>query len=240
MSEYKIRLDCEQAIQRMERLKNSVEDVDDALDRIGGTDSISRISSDFEHGVITFDKATASLKKFESAMDKIESSSGKVSKSFDGIETFGSKIEGTFNSIKDAFSTFTIGSLLEEGIENLAYGITETITGLDQAMTELRRVAPEGLNFSGESYKQIANDAREVAVSVGQSVEDVITGMSTALQAGATSMAQATEIARTSALYKMYLIWAQKHHRLFHLWLTNIIVWIEKIEFKVRHKIIII
>ena len=200
LSEYKIRLDCDQAIQKMERLRNEIENVDSALDSIGGTDAISKISSDFEHGVITFDKATASIKKFENALDKIETSSKTVSKSFDGIDKAGSKIEGVFSSIKDAFSTFTLGALIEEGIENLAYSITETITGLDAAMTELRRVAPEGLDFSGEGYKQIANDAREVAISVGQSVEDVITGMSTALQAGATSMAQATEIARTSAL----------------------------------------
>ena len=196
----RIELDCNQAIQKMEQLKNSIKDVDEVLERIGGADAINRIVSDFENGVITFDKATASIKKFDDTLDKIGDGSIKLSKSFDGIDEAGSKIEGVFSSIKDAFSTFTLGALIEEGIENLAYSITETITGLDAAMTELRRVAPEGLNFSGENYKQIANDAREVALSVGQSVEDVITGMSTALQAGATSMAQATEIARTSAL----------------------------------------
>ena len=195
----RIELDCNQAIQKMEQLKNSVEDVDEALERIGGADAINRIVSDFENGVITFDKATASIKKFDDALDKIGNGSSKISKSFDGIEKSGSKIEGIFNSISDAFSTFTLGELLEEGIENLAYGITETITGLDQAMTELRRVSDD-IDFGGDGYKQVANDAREVAISVGQSVEDVITGMATAYQAGATNIQQATEIAKTSAI----------------------------------------
>lgn len=201
LSKQKIELDCNQAIQRINELKNEFDGVDEVLDRLGGVDAINRIVSDFENGIITFDKATASIKKFDDALDSIGNNSGKISKSFDSLEKSGSRIENAFNTIGDAFSTFTLGELLEEGIENLAYGITETITGLDQAMTELRRVSDGmDLDFSGEGYKQIGNEAREVAISVGQSVEDVITGMSTALQAGATNMAQATEIARTSAL----------------------------------------
>ena len=201
LSKQKIELDCNQVIQRINDLKNEFDGVDEVLDRLGGADAINRIVSDFENGIITFDKATASIKKFDDALDSIGNNSGKISKSFDGLEKSGSRIENAFNTIGDAFSTFTLGELLEEGIENLAYGVVETITGLDQAMTELRRVS-DGMNldFSGEGYKQIGNEAREVAISVGQSVEDVITGMSTALQAGATSMTQATEIAKTSAL----------------------------------------
>ena len=201
LSKQKIELDCNQVIQRINDLKNEFDGVDEVLDRLGGADAINRIVSDFENGIITFDKATASIKKFDDALDSIGNNSGKISKSFDGLEKSGSRIENAFNTIGDAFSTFTLGELLEEGIENLAYGVVETITGLDQAMTELRRVSDGmDLDFSGEGYKQIGNEAREVAISVGQSVEDVITGMSTALQAGATSMAQATEIAKTSAL----------------------------------------
>ena len=199
LSKQRIELDCNQAIQKMEQLRNSVEDVDEALERIGGADAINRIVSDFENGVITFDKATASIKKFDDALDKIGDGSTKLSKSFDGVEKSGSKIEGIFGTISNAFSTFTLGELLEEGIENLAYGITETIAGLDQAMTELKRVSDD-IDFGGDGYKQVANDAREVAISVGQSVEDVITGMATAYQAGANNIRQATEIARTSAI----------------------------------------
>ena len=199
LQKQRIELDCNQAIQKMEQLRNSVEDVDEALERIGGADAINKIVSDFENGITTFDKATASIKKFDDTLDKIESSSSKASKSFDGIEKSGSKIEGVFGTIKNAFSTFTLGELLEEGIENLAYGITETITGLDQAMTELKRVSDD-IDFGGDGYKQVVNDAREVAISIGQSVEDVITGMATAYQAGATNIQQATEIARTSAI----------------------------------------
>lgn len=201
LSKQKIELDCNQAIQRINELKNEFDGVDEVLDRLGGADAINRIVQDFQNGITTFDKATASIKKFDDALDSIGNNTGKISKSFDSLEKSGSRIENAFNTIGDAFSTFTLGELLEEGIENLAYGITETITGLDQAMTELRRVSDGmDLEFSGEGYKQIGNEAREVAISVGQSVEDVITGMSTALQAGATNMAQATEIARTSAL----------------------------------------
>ena len=131
---------------------------------------------------MSVEKATSALKKYNDTLDKVENNSKQIDKSFDAFESAGSKIEGVFNNIKDGFQRFTFGELLEEGIESAIYGIKETILGLDQAMTELKRVAPDSLKFDDGGYKQIANDAREVAMSVGQSTEDVITGMSTALQ----------------------------------------------------------
>ena len=196
----KIELDCQETIARVEKLKNEVENLDDVLNKLGGVDAISRIKEDFENGAMSVEKATSALKKYNDTLDKVENNSKQIDKSFDAFESAGSKIEGVFNHIKDGFQRFTFGELLEEGIESAIYGIKETILGLDQAMTELKRVAPDSLKFDDVGYKQIANDAREVAMSVGQSTEDVITGMSTALQAGASTMQQATEIARSSAI----------------------------------------
>ena len=196
----KIELDCQETIARVEKLKNEVENLDDVLNKLGGVDAISRIKEDFENGAMSVEKATSALKKYNDTLDKVENNSKQIDKSFDAFESAGSKIEGVFNNIKDGFQRFTFGELLEEGIESAIYGIKETILGLDQAMTELKRVAPDSLKFDDVGYKQIANDAREVAMSVGQSTEDVITGMSTALQAGASTMQQATEIARSSAI----------------------------------------
>ena len=196
----KIELDCQETIARVEKLRNKVENLDDVLNKLGGVDAISRIKEDFENGAMSVEKATSALKKYNDTLDKVENNSKQIDKSFDAFESAGSKIEGVFNHIKDGFQRFTFGELLEEGIESAIYGIKETILGLDQAMTELKRVAPDDLKFDDVGYKQIANDAREVAMSVGQSTEDVITGMSTALQAGASTMQQATEIARSSAM----------------------------------------
>jgi DNA repair exonuclease SbcCD ATPase subunit len=196
----KIELDCQETIARVEKLKNEVENLDDVLNKLGGVDAISRIKEDFENGAMSVEKATSALKKYNDTLDKVENNSKQINKSFDAFESAGSKIEGVFSAIKDGFQRFTIPELLEEGIENAIYGIKETIMGLDAAMTELKRVAPDSLKFDDVGYKQIANDAREVAMSVGQSTEDVITGMSTALQAGASTMQQATEIARSSAM----------------------------------------
>ena len=140
------------------------------------------------------------LKKFENAMDNVEGSSKNVSSSFDVFESAGSKIEGVFQSISDAFQTFTLGEFLEEGIENAAQGIISTITELDLAMTDLRRVAPDDVKFDDSGYKQVAADARAIANQVGQSTEDVIYGMATALRAGAETMEQASAIAKSSAI----------------------------------------
>ncbi len=197
----KIELDVQEAISRVEKLRNEVEGLDDVLNKLGGTNALSKINDDFQNGAITFEKATANLKKFESAMDNVEKSSKGVSKSFDAFDKLGKGIEGAFGTVWDAFTTFSLGELIEEGIENAIYGIKETILGLDEAMTELKRVSDgTGLTFDDAGYKQVANDARQIAIGVGQSTEDVIKGMSTALQAGATTMEQASAIAQSSAI----------------------------------------
>ena len=200
LAKKKIELDVQEAISRVEKLRNEVEGLDDVLNKLGGTNALSKINDDFQNGAISFEKATASLKKFENAMDNVGKSSKTVTKSFDIFDNLGKGIEGTFSTIWDSFTTFGIGELVEEGIENAVYAIKDTIVELDAAMTELKRVAPESVKFDDAGYKQIANDAREIGLSVGQSTEDVIKGMSTALQAGATSMQQASAIAQSSAL----------------------------------------
>ena len=170
----KIELDCQETIARVEKLRNEVENLDDVLNKLGGVDAISRIKEDFENGAMSVEKATSALKKYNDTLDKVENNSKNVGKSFDAFESAGSKIEGVFGHIQDGFQRFTFGELLEEGIESAIMGIKDTILGLDEAMTELKRVAPDDLKFDDVGYKQIANDAREVAMSVGQSTEDVI------------------------------------------------------------------
>lgn len=124
-----------------------------------------------------------------------ESSTGKMG-------SFGSKIQGFFGSIKDSFSNFTIGELMADGINQAVYQIKDTISGLDEAMSEFKRVAPDNFSLNTSNLQSVANEAREIGISVGQSVEDVITGMSTALQAGAGDIQTASEIAKNSAIFQ--------------------------------------
>lgn len=196
----KIDLDMGNVTAQIEELRRELERVGESTEGLDELQSkILAVNNAFRDGVISYKEASNALEKYSDKLKEV--SKVDIQDSFDMFDSMGKGIQGTFQNITQAFSQYSIGELIAEGIQNLGSHVIETVAGLDAAMTELRRVS-DGMNldFTGEGYKQIANDAREVAISVGQSVEDVITGMSTALQAGATSMAQATEIARTSAI----------------------------------------
>ena len=196
----KIDLDMGNVTAQIEELRRELERVGESTEGLDELQSkILAVNNAFRDGVTSYKQASDALEKYSDKLKEV--SKVDIQDSFDMFDSMGKGIQGTFQNITQAFSQYSIGELIAEGIQSLGSHIIETVAGLDAAMTELRRVS-DGMNldFTGEGYKQIANEAREIAISVGQSVEDVITGMATALQAGATSMAQATEIARTSAL----------------------------------------
>ena len=194
----KIDLDMGNVTSQIEELRRELERVGESTEGLDELQSkILAVNNAFRDGVTSYKQASDTLEKYSDKLKEV--SKVDIQDSFDMFDSMGKGIQGTFQNITQAFSRFTIGELIEEGIENLASSVIETISGLDASMTELKRVSDD-IDFGGDGYKQLANDAREVAISVGQSVEDVITGMATAYQAGATNIRQATEIARTSAI----------------------------------------
>lgn len=193
-------LKCAESISELEKLSSKLRDIG------GDTSQIDRLRDEFvslgsgiKEGTAGIDDAISKLKSLSSEAQRtfssFESSTGKIG-------SFGSKIQGFFGSIKDSFRNFTIGELMADGINQAVYQIKDTISGLDEAMSEFKRVAPDNFSLNTSNLQSVANEAREIGISVGQSVEDVITGMSTALQAGAGNIKTASEIAKSSAIFQ--------------------------------------
>lgn len=193
-------LKCAESITELERLSGKIRDIG------GDTSKIEELKNKFvtlgtgiREGTTGIDDAISKLKSLSSEAQRtassFESTTGKIG-------SFGSKIQGFFSSIKNSFSTFTIGNLMADGINRAVYEIKDTITGLDEAMSDFKRVAPDNFSLNTSNLQSVANEAREIGISVGQSVEDVITGMSTALQAGAGDIKTASEIAKSSAIFQ--------------------------------------
>ena len=193
-------LKCAESITELEKLSSKLRDIG------GDTSQIDRLRDEFislgsgiTKGTTGIDDAITKLKSLSSEAQRtansFESTTGKIG-------SFGSKIQGAFSSLKNSFSTFTIGNLMADGINRAVYEIKDTITGLDSAMADFKRVAPDNFSLNTSNLQSVANEAREIGISVGQSVEDVITGMSTALQAGANDIKTASEIAKSSAIFQ--------------------------------------
>ena len=196
-----IDINCVESIGEINRLKAELDGLGEStadLDRL--INKFEELSSAVQQGTVGIKEATKITSNLAKETSKISDGVDRTTRSYDAIDNVGRRISGTFGNIADSFRRFTIGELIEEGIENSIYAIKETIMGLDNALSEFKRVAPEDFVINTDNLNQVANQAREIGISVGQSVEDVITGMSTALQAGATTIEQASAIAEKSAI----------------------------------------
>ncbi|MGL5718484.1 MAG: phage tail tape measure protein [Paraclostridium sp.] len=137
--------------------------------------------------------------KLPSQMKKITQEMSNMSKEMKSVSDSG--IKNFFDDLYDSMRTFTLGEIIGDALQEGVYAIKEAVVGLDSAMRDMMKVAPEGFKGTSDELKQVKYDAVEVAKAVGQSTEEVIQGMSKALQTGAKSMSDALEIAKASATF---------------------------------------
>ena len=125
----------------------------------------------------------------------------RIENSMKGIQKTASKTGTFFSDIYDSMRTFTLGNMIGDALQTGVYAIKDTIINLDSAMRDMMKVAPASFEGTVEQLKNVKNEATEVAVAVGRSTEDVIQGMSKALQTGARSMSDALQISKASAMF---------------------------------------
>lgn len=146
------------------------------------------------------------LKKLEAGSDKLPSQMRKITQEMKDMgkeakSLSDSGIKNFFDDLYDSMRTFTLGDIIGDAIQDGVNAIKDTVVELDNSMRDLMKVAPEGFRGTTEELKQIKLEAVEVAKSVGQTTEDVIQGMSKALQTGAKNMSDALQIAKASSLF---------------------------------------
>lgn len=113
------------------------------------------------------------------------------------------KVNGVTNflgDLADSMRTFTLGNIIGNALEDGVRAIKDVVIGLDSSITDMMKVAPTDFAGATDQLKQVAREASEVAKGVGQSTEDVIQATAKALQTGASTMTDAMEIARSTAM----------------------------------------
>ena len=196
-----IMLKCSDSISELDKLESQMREIGRSADGIDELrNKFLTLGSGIREGTIGIEDAVKELKTLTNEADKFSKSFEK-SLSGDG-GNFGSKIQGFFQSIKDSFSQFTIGELMADSIQEGVYAVKDVIMELDSAFANFARVAPDNFTINTGNLEQVASTAKQIAIDVGQSTSDVINAMSSALQAGANTMEQATAIAKSSAIFQ--------------------------------------
>ncbi len=198
-----IMLKCSDSISELDKLESRMKEIGRSADGIDELRSkFLTLGSGIKEGTADIEGAVKELKNLTNQADKFGKSFERSLSGGGGGGNFGSKIQGFFQDIKQSFSQFTIGELMADAIQQGVYSIKDVIMELDSALADFARVAPDDFTVNSANLETVASTAKQIAIDVGQSTSDVITGMSTALQAGAKTMSQATAIAKQSAIFQ--------------------------------------
>ena len=197
-----IMLKCSDSISELDKLESRMKEIGRSADGIDELrNKFLTLGSGIKEGTADIEGAVKELKNLTNQADKFGKSFERSLSGGSG-GNFGSKIQGFFQDIKQSFSQFTIGELMADAIQQGIYSIKDVVMELDSALADFARVAPDDFTINSVNLEKVASTAKQIAIDVGQSTSDVITGMSTALQAGARTMEQATAIAKQSAIFQ--------------------------------------
>ena len=180
LKEKSIIIKCSDSIQQLEQLKNKMREAGQdtsGIDKL--SDKFRALAGKLSSGELGVDKAVAELKKLDTEANNAGTGFEKLQSRVQNMST---RIQGFFGSIKNAFSSFTLGSMISRSIYSAVNEIKTTITDLDSAFANFSRVAPDNFTINTGNLEQVAGTAKQIAIDVGQSTSDVINAMSTALQ----------------------------------------------------------
>lgn len=111
-----------------------------------------------------------------------------------------SRMGGFLSDVADSMRTFTLGNMIGDGITSSVRNAVRSFKDIDDAITNVKKVAEESDIDSALELDAIKEKAVSIAKEVGMATKDVINGISSSLQAGMGSMEQSIAVARSSLM----------------------------------------
>lgn len=131
-------------------------------------------------------EATTSLRRMQNQLNRTAS----VTKT---VNRFWTEFSGSLR-------TFTLGNILGNALTTSVYKIKSVFSELDEAMTDLKKVADIGDINTVEKLDAIQDKAMEMSKQVGMTTSETIEGIASALQAGMGSMEQSMAVAKNAMM----------------------------------------
>ena len=188
--ENKFDIDCTKAINQLNKLKTEYESI--------GKDSSG------------IDNMISDINRLQSEIGSVDL--GKLKGEFDSINTqvksMQTEMSGAMKHVKSGFSdftsslsAFTLGNLAGDALAGGIYNLKDEILSLDEAMTNVKKVANEADINSAQKIKDITSTAVNIAKEVAGSVPDVTNSIAESIKLGFSDMNVAEEIAKYSQIF---------------------------------------
>ena len=188
--ENKFDIDCTKAINQLNKLKTEYESV--------GKDSsgIDNMISDINR--LQSEIGSVDLGKLKGEFDSINKQAGSMKTELSGAMQH---VKSGFSDFTSSLSAFTLGNLAGDALAGGIYNLKDEILSLDEAMTNVKKVANEADINSAQKIKDITSTAVNIAKEVAGSVPDVTNSIAESIKLGFSDMNVAEEIAKYSQIF---------------------------------------
>ena len=188
--ENKFDIDCTKAINQLNKLKTEYESI--------GKDSsgIDNMISDINR--LQNEIGSVDLGKLKGELDSINKQAGSMKTELSGAMQH---VKSGFSDFTSSLSAFTIGNLAGDALAGGIYNLKDEILSLDEAMTNVKKVANEADINSAQKIKDITSTAVNIAKEVAGSVPDVTNSIAESIKLGFSDMNVAEEIAKYSQIF---------------------------------------
>ena len=188
--ENKFDIDCTKAINQLNKLKTEYESV--------GKDSsgIDNMISDINR--LQNEIGSVDLGKLKGELDSINKQAGSMKTELSGAMQH---VKSGFSDFTSSLSAFTLGNLAGDALAGGIYNLKDEILSLDEAMTNVKKVANEADINSAQKIKDITSTAVNIAKEVAGSVPDVTNSIAESIKLGFSDMNVAEEIAKYSQIF---------------------------------------
>ena len=188
--ENKFDIDCTKAINQLNKLKTEYESI--------GKDSsgIDNMISDINR--LQNEIGSGELGKLKSELDSINKQAGSMKTELSGAMKH---VKSGFSDFTSSLSAFTLGNLAGDALAGGIYNLKDEILSLDEAMTNVKKVANEADINSAQKIKDITSTAVNIAKEVAGSVPDVTNSIAESIKLGFSDMNVAEEIAKYSQIF---------------------------------------
>ena len=186
----KFDIDCTKSINELVQLREEYE----------------KLGKDTSH----IDAMINSMRELQSAVNSVELGTlrnefnqitNETNQMKNSLTNIKSVMSGTFSDFASSLSAFTIGNVLGDAITSGIYSLKEEVFNLDEAMTNVIKVANETDVNSAEKLQSITENSIKIAKEVAGSVSGVTNSVAEAIKLGFSDMEVAQEIAKFSQIF---------------------------------------
>lgn len=186
----KFDIDCTKSINELQQLK---EEYDQLGKNSSGIEGMVNDIKELQSAV-----GSVELGTLRNELNQINNETSQMKNSLGNVKGM---ISNTFSDFASSLSAFTIGNVLGDAITSGIYSLKEEVLDLDEAMTNVIKVANETDVNSAEKLQSITENSIKIAKEVAGSVSGVTNSVAEAIKLGFSDMEVAQEIAKFAQVF---------------------------------------